>query len=363
MGDPGGRRRREPRAGVGPLPRQRRGGRREPDRADRHVPAVRERAVGSRGDDPRAAPRPGRRSVGARVAGGSAQPARVVAAGADRARHRDAVRGESPGDAPVHEAAELEHPDRSGGRADPVLRGDGARAGHRTGAMGLPAGGRARLRPLVRERARRPSLVPGDPLRRPGGARGGRRRHRRRRPPGRLLVLPERRPDRLRGARDRPVVGCARADRDGRADVRRRTGQQLRDPFDRHDGRAPARGSRIAGPDDGRRLVPDEACDRAVRARAGRAARSPPSTCRHRSTPPRAARRPTASRRRRSRRAARSSTTATARRPSRTVAALLGDGRRAIGKTTDPATLATITTDPVAGRSVEFDGEGAVALG
>ncbi len=46
-----------------------------------------------------------------------------------------------------------------------------------------------------------------------------------------------------------------------------------------------------------------------------------------------------------------------------TVAALLGDGRRAIGKTTDPGTLAAITTDPVAGRSVEFDGEGAVALG
>ena len=125
---------------------------------------------------------------------------------------------------------------------------------------------------------------PGDQDRRAAGTATGRHRRRRSRPDRRLLVLP------VRGAGRRQRVGPAgrrpepAADGDRRPDLRRRAVEQLRHPFDRHNGRTPGRQPRPARIHHRQRRVPDQAQLRRLRHGAARATSSVGKTCNPTST-------------------------------------------------------------------------------
>ena len=193
------------------------------------------------------------------------------------------------------------------------------------------------------------------------GARGRGHRHRRDRAPRRLLLLPERRPDRLPGARHRPVRRDAPADGDRRADVRGRPREQLRHARHRDARGAPARGPRIARADDRRRLVPDQARGRDLRhGRAAAPFTAADVQARVDATPTRASGAGVAGTA-----TGESASLVYSREGEPTVGALtalLPDGRRAIAKTTDPGVLAALSEAPVTGREVVLDGQGGVRL-
>ncbi len=128
--------------------------------------------------------------------------------------------------------------------------------------------------------------TPAVELRRPPRARAGRHRHRRRRHRRPLLLLPRRRAARRAVARavDRPP-----ADPDGRAGVRRRAVEQLRDARHRHRRRRPPRAAGRAWAGVGQRWLRDQARLRRLRHRAAGRRASATTIRRPRSTPCRAA--------------------------------------------------------------------------
>ena len=103
-----------------------------------------------------------------------------------------------------------------------LLGGGGPRRRGARGALGLPARGRGRQRPLVHFGAGRAASLPRHPAGRRGRTRSGRPRHRRRGLDRPLLVLPRRRRDGCRRTR----AGCRRShtapDTDRWTHVRRR---------------------------------------------------------------------------------------------------------------------------------------------
>ena len=359
------RRRRRPDdacSGADRAPGDRRGDRREPDRADRHVPAVRERALGARGHDARRAPRAGSASSGR---ASRASPPRTRT----RGRRRSAPPRRSRRRRPDNRLVTLPYTKllnsniQTDQAAALILCSDAvaARARDRPRALGLPAR-RPGTPTTTGSSASARTCTP-----HPRSASRRAPRWTRRAPASTTIAhldvyscFPSAVQIACRELGIDPFADDAAADGDRRADVRRRAREQLRDPRDRRAGRAPARGPGRAGPGDRRRLVPHQArrrhlrrarAARAVRGRAGsgpgrrdaaRARAAPGSPARPRPSPSRSSTRARASRR-------------SARSPR-----CCPTGAAPIAKTTDPDDLAVMGEAPITGREVHLDGDGGV---
>ncbi len=168
----------------------------------------------------------------------------------------------------LHQVDELQQHGGSGCGAGPHHRREGDLSSDTHRPLGFPLCRDGLARHLCRRRACRARPVAGDPDRgapSPGAGGGGPRRGRLRR---RLLVLS------LGGAggggrnRSAPGRSVTALDGDRRAGVRGRAVEQLRVPFDRHDGRAARGQPRKPGADHRQRRLPHQAQLRGLRHRA-----------------------------------------------------------------------------------------------
>ena len=206
------------------------------------VRPVRQRPAGPPGPRPRRAPGAARAGAGPHDGDRGRQPARLVPRGPQRRRDRDGHAGQPDGGLPLHEADDVDHGRRHGGRAAswPAPPRPTRWASPRRTA-GLPARRGLRRGPRARGGPSRAVALPRHGRRGRRGTGRCRHRRRRRRPPRPLLVLRQLgvlRPRRAGDQRGRRP----RRDPDGRVAVPRWARLQLHDPrAGRHGRDAPPR--------------------------------------------------------------------------------------------------------------------------